>query len=145
MTDEELLARADAVVLPASAEEVSRVVGWCYERDVPIVPRGGGTGYAGGAVPLDGGVVLSLERLTKLRSFETLHWRMPQLLGRQRELAEIATFATGQESYRWLVGGAYAGKSALLYEAVTVGLPDEVDVVCYFLSRRASAASSDTL
>jgi WD40 repeat protein len=80
----------------------------------------------------------------RLREFgQTLHWRMPQLLGRQRELAEIAAFATGQESYRWLVGGAYAGKSALLYEAVTVGLPDEVDVVCYFLSRRASDASSE--
>jgi hypothetical protein len=80
----------------------------------------------------------------RLREFgQTLHWRMPQLLGRQRELAEIATFATGQDSYRWLVGGAYAGKSALLYEAVTVGLPDEVDVVCYFLSRRASDASSE--
>src|SRR5262249_53034872 len=35
------------------------------------------------------------------------------------------------------------GKTALLYEAVTVGLPDEVDVVCYFLSRRASDASGD--
>lgn len=79
-----------------------------------------------------------------LREFgETLHWRMPQLLGRQRELAEIAAFATGQDSYRWLVGGAYAGKSALLYEAVSVGLPDEVDVVCYFLSRRTSDASSE--
>jgi Trypsin-like peptidase domain/WD domain, G-beta repeat len=80
----------------------------------------------------------------RLREFgKTLHWRMPQLLGRQRELAEIATFATGEDGYRWLVGGAYAGKSALMYEAVTVGLPDEVDVVCYFLSRRASDASSE--
>jgi hypothetical protein len=80
----------------------------------------------------------------RLREFgETLHWRMPQLLGRQGELAEIAAFATGEDGYRWLVGGAYAGKSALLYEAVTVGLPDEVDVVCYFLSRRASDASSE--
>jgi Trypsin-like peptidase domain/WD domain, G-beta repeat len=80
----------------------------------------------------------------RLREFgETLHWRMPQLLGRQRELAEIAAFATGEDSYRWLVGGTYAGKSSLLYEAVTVGLPDEVDVVCYFLSRRASDASSE--
>ena len=68
---------------------------------------------------------------------------MPQLLGRERELAEIAAFATGGEGYRWLVGGAFTGKTALLYEAVTVGLPDEVDVVCYFLSRRASDASSD--
>jgi hypothetical protein len=80
----------------------------------------------------------------RLREFgETLHWRMPQLLGRQQQLAEIATFATSEDSYRWLVGGAYAGKSALLYEAVTVGLPDQVDVVCYFLSRRASDASSE--
>jgi hypothetical protein len=35
-------------------------------------------------------------------------------LGRQRELAELAAFATGQGGYRWLVGGTYAGKSALL-------------------------------
>ena len=72
-----------------------------------------------------------------------LHKRMPQLLGRDRELSEIAAFATGGEGYRWLAGGAFTGKTALLYEAVTVGLPDEVDVVCYFLSRRASDASSD--
>jgi len=79
-----------------------------------------------------------------LREFgRTLHRRMPQLLGRERELAQIAAFATGGEGYRWLVGGAYAGKSALLYEAVTAGLPDEVDLVCYFLSRRASDATSD--
>jgi len=73
----------------------------------------------------------------------TLHRRMPQLLGRQGILAEIATFAIGAEPYRWLVGGAYTGKTALLYEAVTVGLPDEVDVVSYFLSRRASDADAN--
>jgi WD40 repeat protein len=72
----------------------------------------------------------------------TLHQRMPQLLGRERELADIAAFATGPAGYRWLVGGVYAGKTALLYEAVTAGLPDGVDVVCYFLSRRASDADS---
>src|SRR4051812_15437379 len=53
--------RADAVAVPADAEEVRAVVEWCYEHDVPVVPRGG-SGYGGGAVP-DGGVVLSLERL----------------------------------------------------------------------------------
>ncbi|WP_222272402.1 trypsin-like serine protease [Modestobacter marinus] len=73
----------------------------------------------------------------------TLHARMPQLLGRQHELVDIASFAMGTDGYRWLVGGAYAGKSALMYEAVTVGLPDQVDVVSYFLSRRASDASSE--
>jgi hypothetical protein len=78
-----------------------------------------------------------------MREFgRTLHRRMPQLLRREQELAEIAAFATGAAGYRWLVGGAYAGKTALLFEAVTAGLPDEVDVVCYFLSRRASDADS---
>ena len=78
-----------------------------------------------------------------LREFgRALHQRMPQLLGREQELKQIAAFATSGEGYRRLEGGAFTGKTALLYEAVTVGLPDEVDVVCYFLSRRASDASS---
>jgi glycolate oxidase subunit GlcD len=68
--------RAHAVALPRSTEEVAEVVAWCYERGVPIVTRGGGTGYAGGAVPLDGGVVLALERLDRVRSFDPLLWRM---------------------------------------------------------------------
>ena len=78
-----------------------------------------------------------------LREFgRTLHQRMPQLLGRERELKEIAAFATSDEGYWRLEGEAFTGKTALLYEAVTVGLPDDVDAVCYFLSRRASDASS---
>jgi FAD/FMN-containing dehydrogenase len=68
--------RADAVVLPGSADEVARVLAWCYEHDVSLVPRGGGTGFAGGAVPLDGGVVLGLERLARIRAFEPLLWRI---------------------------------------------------------------------
>jgi glycolate oxidase subunit GlcD len=68
--------RAEAVVLPASAEEVARVVSWCYEHDVPIVARGGGTGLTGGAVPTDGGVVCSLERLRAVRELEPALWRI---------------------------------------------------------------------
>ena len=59
--------RADAVVLPRTAEEVAAVLAWCYEREVPIVPRGGGTGAAAAAVP-DGGLVLALDRLDRVRS-----------------------------------------------------------------------------
>jgi len=68
--------RADAVALPRSANEAAEVVSWCYAHDVPVVPRGGGTGYAAGAVPLDGGVVVALERLARVRSFDPLVWRM---------------------------------------------------------------------
>jgi glycolate oxidase subunit GlcD len=71
-----LRGQAAAVALPRTAEDVAEVVGWCYANGVPVVPRGGGTGYAGGAVPIDGGVVLALEGLNRVRSFDPLVWRI---------------------------------------------------------------------
>ncbi len=72
----DLHGHAQAVALPGTAQEVAAVVGWCYEHDVAIVPRGGGTGLVGGAVPTEGGVVLSLERLRRVRELEPGLWRM---------------------------------------------------------------------
>jgi FAD/FMN-containing dehydrogenase len=66
---------AVAVVLPATSADVAAVFGWCYAHDVPVVPRGGGTGFAGGCVPF-GGVVLATDRLTTVRAFDPLLWRM---------------------------------------------------------------------
>lgn len=66
---------ADALVLPTEAEQVAEVLAWCYGHGVPLTLRGGGTGLAGGAVP-DGGIVLSLEKLDRIRSIEPELWRM---------------------------------------------------------------------
>jgi FAD/FMN-containing dehydrogenase len=52
-----------AVVRPAGTDEVVAVLRACAAHATPVVPRGGGTGLVGGAVPLGGEVVLSLERL----------------------------------------------------------------------------------
>ncbi len=72
-----LRGEAAAVAVPGDAEEVAAVVAWCYERGIAIVPRGGGSGYAGGAVPLDpGAVVVALGRLDRVRSFDPGLWRM---------------------------------------------------------------------
>jgi glycolate dehydrogenase FAD-linked subunit len=68
--------RAQAVVLPGSAAEVAAVLSWCYEHDVPLVPRGGGTGLTGGAVATRGGVVCSMERLRGVSELEPALWRM---------------------------------------------------------------------
>ena len=57
---------ADAVVTPANTAEVAGVVRLCYAHEVPFVPRGSGTGYTGGAVPLHGGVVISMERMNRI-------------------------------------------------------------------------------
>ncbi len=65
-----------AVVLPASTDEVAGVVRWCYDRDLAIVPRGGGTGFAGGSVPVHGGVVVDLQRMSRVRAFDPPLWRM---------------------------------------------------------------------
>jgi len=61
-----LQAMPEIVVVPASAAEVSAVVRAAGKAGVPIVPRGSGTGLAGGAVPAEGGVVLSLARLDRI-------------------------------------------------------------------------------
>ena len=56
----------EVVVLPADVEQVSAVVKAAKQRAVPIIPRGSGTGLAGGAVPAEGGIVLSLARLDRI-------------------------------------------------------------------------------
>jgi glycolate oxidase subunit GlcD len=56
----------EAVVLPASTEEVSRVVAVCAESGVPFVGRGAGTGLSGGAIPVEGGVVVAMNRMNRI-------------------------------------------------------------------------------
>jgi glycolate oxidase subunit GlcD len=65
-----------AVALPGSSTDVAAVVRWCYEHDVGIVPRGGGTGFAGGSVAVDGGVVVDLKRMSRVLAFDPPLWRM---------------------------------------------------------------------
>ena len=56
----------ELVVLPADVGQVSAVVKAARRANIPIVPRGSGTGLAGGAVPAEGGIVLSLARLNRI-------------------------------------------------------------------------------
>ena len=58
--------RPACVVLPERGEEVAQILALCYEKAVPVVARGSGTGLAGGAVPSEGGLVLCLVRLNKI-------------------------------------------------------------------------------
>ena len=54
---------ADLVVTPASEEEVVRTLAAAYAHDVPVTPRGAGTGNYGQAMPLSGGIVRDLSRM----------------------------------------------------------------------------------
>jgi glycolate oxidase len=57
---------ADVVVVPATSAEVAAVARLCDAERLPLVVRGAGTGYTGGAVPVRGGVVLSMERFDRI-------------------------------------------------------------------------------
>ena len=61
---------ADLVVVPADTAEVAAIARLCHGAGVPIVARGAGTGYTGGAVPVQGGVVVSLERFDRILTID---------------------------------------------------------------------------
>jgi glycolate oxidase subunit GlcD len=59
--------RPDAVALPRSTRSISRLLQFANARRIPVTARGAGHGYVGGCVPVRGGIVLSLERLNRIR------------------------------------------------------------------------------
>jgi glycolate oxidase len=61
------------VVKPGSAEEVSALMKLCHTHRMPVTVRGAGTGLAGSALPTHHGVVLSMERFTKIISIDELN------------------------------------------------------------------------
>lgn len=54
------------VVKPEDAGSVAKILKLANEKNIPVTPRGGGTGVSGGAVPIYGGIVLSLERMNRI-------------------------------------------------------------------------------
>ncbi len=60
----------EAVVRPRDAAEVAAVLAACHAHRVPVTPRSGGTGRVGGAVPVPGGIVLSMEGLDRIKGIE---------------------------------------------------------------------------
>jgi len=61
----------DAVVFPKSAEEISLILKLANREAFPVIPRGAGSGFSGGSLPVEGGVVVSLERMNKILKIDT--------------------------------------------------------------------------
>jgi glycolate oxidase len=64
---------ADVVVCPGTVAEISAIAALCSVSRTPLVVRGAGTGYTGGAVPTSGGVVLSMERLNRILDIDPVN------------------------------------------------------------------------
>lgn len=73
---EQLKFLPDVVLKPSTAEQVSQIVKYCNENFLPITPRGAGTGLSGGALPIKGGVVISLERMNKILSIDEKNFQV---------------------------------------------------------------------
>ncbi len=81
----------DFVVVPKTVEEVSRLVELAYEAGLPVVPRGGGTGLVGGAVPNRGGVLVDMRRMDRVEAVDLERRTVTVQAGRTwKELADIA-------------------------------------------------------
>ena len=63
---EDLRFYPDVVIKPSSTAEISEIMKICHENNIPVTPRGGGTGLSGGALPVYGGVSLSIERMNRI-------------------------------------------------------------------------------
>src|ERR1700728_3685419 len=88
-----------AVALPRSVEQVARVVGWCNQQRVGLVPQGGNTGYCGGATPDESGrqLLLSLRRLNRIRSIDADNYSITAEAG--CVLASVQQAAAAAERY----------------------------------------------
>ena len=126
-----LIGQATAVAMPSTPERTAEAMRWCFKRGLPIVPRGGGTGYAGGCLP-QGGVVVAFGGMARVRSFDPLLWRIEieagattrtlQRLARENGLfypvdpgaaeqsqlgGNVATNAGGPHAFKYGVTGAW--------------------------------------
>ena len=92
-----LEAHPSAVVWPGNTEDVVRVMKYANENNIPVVPRGAGSGMTGGAIPLKGAIILSLERMNRILEIDHENLSVlcePGLInGRlQRDLERIGLF-----------------------------------------------------
>lgn len=63
---EDLVYKPSAVVRPATTQQISDIVLLCNQRSIALTPRGAGTGLSGGALPVYGGIVLSMEKFNRI-------------------------------------------------------------------------------
>jgi len=63
---EDLLFIPEVVVKPGTTQEISEILKLANANKIPVTPRAAGTGLSGGALPIFGGIILSVERFNKI-------------------------------------------------------------------------------
>ncbi|MAQ82395.1 MAG: FAD-binding oxidoreductase [Maritimibacter sp.] len=84
-----------AVARPTSTEDVSKLMAACHASGIPVTPQGGLTGLCGGSRPLDGGIALSMERMSGIEKIDPDGMTMTVLAGTPLETVQKAADNAG--------------------------------------------------
>jgi glycolate oxidase len=92
---EDLLFIPEIVLKPANTEEVSKILAYCNQHTIPVTARGAGTGLSGGALPIKGGVTLSMERFNKINYIDEKNFQVSVQPGVINEVLQQAVKEKG--------------------------------------------------
>ena len=60
----------EAVVFPHTTQQIAEIMSWANQHSIPVIPRGAGSGFVGGSLPVAGGVVVTLTRMNRIIKIE---------------------------------------------------------------------------
>ncbi len=137
----------DAVVFPRHEEDVSRILTYCNHHGIAIVPRGAGSGFTGGALPVNGGIVLAMEkhmnRILEIDMENMLAIVQPGVINKnlQRHVEELGLFYPpdpASEEYSTLGGNVSENAGGM--RAAKYGLTKD-----YVMALRAVLPNGDVI
>ena len=92
---EDLVYLPEVVAKPKTVNEVSKILAFCTENNIPVTPRGAGTGLSGGSLPVNGGISLSMERFNKILDIDEQNFQATVESGVINETFQQAVKAVG--------------------------------------------------
>ena len=73
---EDLKFLPEVVVAPDNTSEISKILSYCNDKNIPVTPRGAGTGLSGGALPIYGGVSVDMKRMNRIVHFDEKNFQI---------------------------------------------------------------------
>jgi glycolate oxidase len=137
----------DLVVFPRDEQDVSKILRYCNEHKIAITPRGAGSGFTGGALPANGGIVLAMEKhMNKILEIDTQNMVavvQPAVINRdlQRAVEEVGLFYPpdpASEEYSTLGGNVSENAGGM--RAAKYGITKD-----YVMALRAVRANGDII
>jgi glycolate oxidase len=92
---EDLSFLPEIVVKPDTSQQISAIMGLCNEHRIPVTPRGAGTGLSGGALPVNKGVVISMERFNRIINIDEKNFQATVESGVITQVFQEAVIAKG--------------------------------------------------